>query len=548
MRIRKKAGPLSVHAIAGPHGVLLGMDLPKGKAKGLLGFAIHRSDLTEDERYWLSGFKTFQATFPDPAPGSLVSTREHPIQAFQWGDYTAKPDHRYRYRVVALYGKPAALEPRHEVSVEFRTPNPADGRHAVFFNRGLAASQAYARKFGNRKPKENDPSDPAWAWLSRGLEEALIAFIREAKDAKYSLRGAFYEFTYKPVLLEFKQAKQRGVDVKIVYDARPGGGQPLHASDPAIDATGIRSLMVPRTVNPSFIQHNKFLVLLKNGAPVAVWTGSTNLSRGGIFGQSNAGHIVRDPATAQSFLDYWTRLAADPTAAVLRVLNEAAGPVPAAAPPKGIATIFSPRGSKRALDWYGERMDASEGAVCFTAAFGVNPVIENVLAKDKDYLRYVLLEKEDDHMQLIRQDPDTRIAVAGRIDAELAPKLHRWLGEELTGLNAHVHYIHTKYLLLNPLSKDPVVIAGSANFSDASTTQNDENMLVIRGDTDVADVYLTEFMRLFNHLYFRDVIRRFKAKPASELRKTAYLAGNDSWTANAYRPGRLHHRERLLFR
>jgi len=29
-------------------------------------------------------------------------------------------------------------------------------------------------------------------------------------------------------------------------------------------------------------------------------------------------------------------------------------------------------------------------------------------------------------------------------------------------------------------------------------TMNDENMLVLRGDTRVADIFLTEFMRLFN--------------------------------------------------
>ena len=50
------------------------------------------------------------------------------------------------------------------------------------------------------------------------------------------------------------------------------------------------------------------------------------------------------------------------------------------------------------------------------------------------------------------------------------------------------------------------IITGSANFSNASTKNNDENMLVIRGDTRVADLYLTEFMRLFMHFYFRTIV------------------------------------------
>jgi len=48
------------------------------------------------------------------------------------------------------------------------------------------------------------------------------------------------------------------------------------------------------------------------------------------------------------------------------------------------------------------------------------------------------------------------------------------------------------------------VVGGTANFSAASTTDNDENMLIIRGDTRVADIYLGEFMRLYRHFAFRD--------------------------------------------
>jgi hypothetical protein len=36
-------------------------------------------------------------------------------------------------------------------------------------------------------------------WLSRGLYEALIAFIDRAKRPAFGLRGTFYEFRYLPV-------------------------------------------------------------------------------------------------------------------------------------------------------------------------------------------------------------------------------------------------------------------------------------------------------------------------------------------------------------
>lgn len=80
----------------------------------------------------------------------------------------------------------------------------------------------------------------------------------------------------------------------------------------------------------------------------------------------------------------------------------------------------------------------------------------------------------------------------------------RWLGERLSGLNCHVRYVHTKYMLIDPLGPDPIILSGSANFSAASSKDNDENMLVIRGDKRVADIYLGDFMRLYNHFAFRD--------------------------------------------
>jgi phosphatidylserine/phosphatidylglycerophosphate/cardiolipin synthase-like enzyme len=79
-----------------------------------------------------------------------------------------------------------------------------------------------------------------------------------------------------------------------------------------------------------------------------------------------------------------------------------------------------------------------------------------------------------------------------------------WLKEKLTGLNPNVRFLHTKYMLVDPLSDDPIVVSGSANFSVNSCTVNDENMLIIRGNKRVADIYLGEYMRLHRHFAFRE--------------------------------------------
>jgi phosphatidylserine/phosphatidylglycerophosphate/cardiolipin synthase-like enzyme len=543
MRRREANGPLSVHAIAGTYVVLLGIDMDEAASSGVLGFAIERTDHTEDERYWLRGLRTFEQTDPG-VPGLLVSTLEHPFQSFLWGDYTAKTRHSYTYRIVAMRGEPSDLVRGEEVEVQIETEDDAADDHAVFFNRGVAGSQAYARKFGDKAPSDV-PNGEAWKWLSRGLEEALIAFIGQAQGERYALRAALYEFQYEPVLNAFKAASEGGADVQIVYDDRQTGTkkEPAEINRQAIERVGIEDLVIPRTATPSYISHNKFIILLEDGEPRQVWTGSTNITAGGIFGHSNVGHQVRDPEVAAKYLDYWQELSGDPEASDLRPLVEAATPVPQDAPEVGTTVLFSPRSSLQALEWYARRMGGAEAgsAVFLTAAFGISEQIERVLEEERDYLRYLLLEKEDEDMEVLSRNPNNRFAVGATYkDVQLGRLL---LAEHLTGLNRNVLYVHTKYALVDPLSSDPLLITGSANFSEPSTEKNDENMLIIRGDERVADVYLGEFMRIFNHFFVRDLVRWQQDPSTSHL---MHLVPDDSWRVAHYRDGP-QQKERVYF-
>jgi hypothetical protein len=60
-----------------------------------LGFAIERSEIragTDVERYWSMSKERFKAEDDGLPSGTPLSTSAHPMQAFQWGDYTAKPN------------------------------------------------------------------------------------------------------------------------------------------------------------------------------------------------------------------------------------------------------------------------------------------------------------------------------------------------------------------------------------------------------------------------------------------------------------------------
>ena len=103
MRTSSSSNGLTALAVAGTHVVVLGWDMTAAdiKAKKVLGFAIQRTRLRDGEVIWMSGMKTFQSVEPDPDQGASVSSFDHPIQSFQWADYSASPKEKYTYRVVA---------------------------------------------------------------------------------------------------------------------------------------------------------------------------------------------------------------------------------------------------------------------------------------------------------------------------------------------------------------------------------------------------------------------------------------------------------------
>jgi phosphatidylserine/phosphatidylglycerophosphate/cardiolipin synthase-like enzyme len=421
--------------------------------------------------------------------------------------------------------------------------------HDIYFNRGVAGSQAYALKFGETKPDETKPDSDQMIWLSRGLFEALTGFIAHAAGdhaGDYKLRAVLYEFRYLPVGKAFAAARKAGADVAIRYEAQSYKDD----NEAMIAKAGIKGICKPQKSRAG-IRHNKFIVLIHKDKPVAVWTGSTNISAGGIFGHSNLGHAIWDKDIAQLYLDYWERLAdPDVTRGPLVDANLEAEPTPAAksAPPADrMLALFCPRDDKETLEtlhWYAHLMGSAERILCMTFAFNLEDVFRDVLLEAGNTLRYAVFDKnlKTDVEDQIDQVKNTVIAAGAKL-AE--GDLENFLGESLTGFNRNM-YIHDKFMLVDPLGDDPVVATGSANFSGASQAANDENMLVIRGNTRVADIYFGEFMRIFDHLYSRYIIGKMKKAGTSDPDAGFLKEKAADWVPQHFKKGRKQLR-RLYF-
>lgn len=555
MRQLAKGQVLNIRAIGGLYVVTLAWDFSPGqddKHQGLLGFAIERSELKNGdvvERYYLRGIKRFKFKDEGVAPGTPMPTSEHPIQTFQWGDYTAKPATTYQFKVVPVYGKPKRLDldEQSATTVEITTESEEAGGarqnagvHDIYFNRGVAGSQAFARKFGEVELDQGDPESAPMRWLSRGLFEALTDFIKRAakKDAAdYKLRAMVYEFSYLPVGLAFKQAADAGADVDIRYEAQSYKEE----NEAMIGKARIKNLCTAQKSRGG-VRHNKFIVLIHTGKPVAVWTGSTNISAGGIFGHSNVGHVIWDEGMAMRYLDFWDRLAApDVKPAELKEANIDVEPTPkrrSLPPSDRILTLYSPRDDKddaATLEWYADLIGSAKRMACVTFAFNLDDHFHDVLVKNDGALRYALFDKNpgkefEDQIYRIKNTVMASGAKLKKGDME------NFIGEQLTGFNRNL-YIHDKFIVIDPLGDDPVVVTGTANFSTASQTANDENMLVIRANDRVADIYFGEFMRIFDHLYSRYVVRKL-AQAHKNDPNAGYLKEDwKEWVPQHFKPG-----------
>lgn len=500
MRIKSDSQNLEVYAVVGTHTAVLSFDF-KNKPNNLLGFAIERKDSKTGKRTWLEGQKCFKSIIPDPVKGQKYPTHLHPIQSFLWKDFTLTPGESYTFKITPVSGVPNQPLYGSPVEIDVTAEKEWDGKQGVYFNRGVSGSQSFSEHFPPTKISKMDATtkELALKWLSRGLFEGLKLYIESAKKDEF-LYGAFYEFHEPRTLQLLKEASLRGVKVFLVVDGKQYGED----NKKAIDEAGITNL-VQTWRTKAKIPHNKFLVhCLPDGSPDQVWTGSTNISEKGVFGQCNTGHIVKNNEVASQYKKFWNLLKDDPTriplvAGVMQLqkdleVNQL--------PSNSITPFFSPRKTLKMLDIYSTLVKEANELACGIFPFNVDQRFQDAFNEPKDFPRYVIVDRGSN--KFVPNDKDLDIAAGAYIKSPI----DQWVKElsAATLFYSGTDYVHNKILIIDPLGQSPIIVVGSANLSVPSTDANDENMLVIKGIKykREADIYLTEFIRLFDHFNFRD--------------------------------------------
>jgi hypothetical protein len=108
-------GEFQVKVIGGTRTILMALNCPDSRRKGLRGISFYRKVEGAASGKWLRSQKVFQSIVPNPkqlvdGKAPVFSTEQFPVQSFLWSDYTAEPGTRYEFKILPMYGKPRVIK------------------------------------------------------------------------------------------------------------------------------------------------------------------------------------------------------------------------------------------------------------------------------------------------------------------------------------------------------------------------------------------------------------------------------------------------------
>lgn len=300
--------------------------------------------------------------------------------------------------------------------------------------------------------------------IAGSVEEKLIRFI---DAAQISIHIASFEFDLDNVARALIAAKARGVDVRWVTDNEHGLGadaQPGRGQFAMLQSAGIE---VRDDLGRSAFMHNKFWIFDRQ----IVWTGSTNITRNGIYDQNNNVLVIRSPELAEiyerEFDEMWNGQ-------------------------------FGARSPSTLTD-QAPVVNGTQILVIFTSE---DSALENVIipfvqgAESSVYFMafsFTDYPLADAMIQRRLRDLD----VAGVFEAfgstsEAAEMRTLFCGDVPVRQDGNGGFLHHKVIIVD----ERYVITGSLNFSTRAETTNDENVIIL-DNPEIARLYVEEFERVW---------------------------------------------------
>jgi len=590
---------VTARAFLSPTLVLLAMDWTDGADRDdFLGFAIKRTPGFRPKQGakpnafdWLPNRLGFHGPNPD---GKDMPSLTNPIQHFEWWDARINSEDRgkqFTYEIYPVVHYPNFSLPKEAMAtVTVIVPEVEENGIGTYFNRAVVSSQAFAREFPKVTTKQQ--YDQALAWLSNGMDEALLDFIQKANTKQ--LAGAAYHLTDDEWTVPALQKRQKPTSFVYFFKKAGSGGK---GGDNA-NAGTIKLLKPNKNIKfyirtKTSIMHDKFIVRTTGDEAAnaeAVLTGTANFTTEGLTQQANVIHTFESPALAALYLKRQILLRDDPSKgqtaaganwspklkvgdATIRVFF--APEAPAANKQKGTA------GSRKSIGEVVNIVKGAKSSVFFSLFSATDKPLLDVCtstAKRGQLMRGLVnsISKKNPQASGKTENASTVAAtwlyetskndnmVVGHdsfgkdqtptgfwqesnvlVDpTKKKPKQAAGAGKKKGGFQVPNVYVHQKIVIVDGDTDNPTVFVGSANLSGNSTWNNDENLLEITDCPRLAKAYVAEFMRLYEQYRARFSWNRRQHSKAGD---TFTLTTDASWAKKDYTKGTMEYKARLTF-
>lgn len=480
---------------------------------------------------------------PSVEEGTRKPTTEWPIQKYLWSDFAVNPGDIVAYKVSAMIGPETALQESadhvSDWSDAMQIGAETSGHVSCYFNRGIVASQWLARVLPEEAPTTKlkkaiaNPEDPIRRFLAGPIRDKLVSLLNDIRSNSGHIYAALFELD-DPELIPLLQGFKKRAHIVL-----GNGSVKKKGEDENEDARSDLSVcdVKDRMSAPRALAHNKFLVICgADKSPLAVWTGSTNWTMTGLCTQANNALLIDNPAVAQFYLDQWKTLAADGNDSPPALYQSNAEPR-TTSKARNTTVWFTPMREGLDLEQAGELIRGAQQGILF-AMFNpgprgtlLNDIIELASPSSPSF-------KPDLYIQgVVNQNPGTAknpvvlFNRGERIDANadvvlpaaIPGRFAYWQKEVLKLPTAHA-MVHSKVVIVDPYGPNPVVMTGSHNMGPKASGVNDENLVIITGNGDLASQYAGKIMEIYAQYRWRQSVQKQGGAP-----KWTGLADDDNW-------------------
>jgi phosphatidylserine/phosphatidylglycerophosphate/cardiolipin synthase-like enzyme len=521
---------IKVKAFANADDVLIAWK-PTTWPQAWIGFQLERRD-NKTGRVSVVNNRIPPTAGTGPVVATGISSAQSPIRRCIWTDHSVVETDDVSYRVTAMTEVSSGTFAPDQSSVSNWTDpkiasGDAGGGLQAYFNRGSLMSQIVSRfvqgnvtaaSLGQFFDNLKNPGFQARQYLSGDARFQMLKFLRDADRRGSAIHAAIYEMNDHELVDALKPFGARG------HVLLGNGSATEDWVAPELQAANLelhhRDLSHAGRSSPSV--HNKFVVESDAAGSNAnrVLTGSTNWTTTGLCTQLNNVLIVEDATIAARFLNQWGKLVAagDDMPAALKASNSQ----PTSS--NNISLYFAATNKEAefqpVLDLIRGPKGAKAGILFLMFMPGQSPLLEALLdriLKNDIYVRGVVssvqASKSGDIVSVGGQVVKSGApAEAFHRDVELPSGISEddkpsWAEAEFNVqeiMAAHViAIVHSKVIVIDPFSPNCAVVTGSHNFSDSASQRNDENLVIIRGNQELAQAYALHINGVYDHYSWR---------------------------------------------